>query len=177
MSDAHANPRALETALADAEKFDCGKYVLLGDVTGYGYDVKTTLKMVREKFDIVLMGNHDSACVGLEPAWEVMAVSNYDKGKFRTKFEKRFMTPATEPESVSFKLKDGSRYIVNVGSVGYPRNDLCCSYGIYDTEKKAVTIRRLPFDFKSYIMEMLARKINLPMWLCEILMAASGKSH
>ncbi len=255
MSDAHSNPRALETALADAEKFGCGKYVLLGDVTGYGYDVKATLKMVREKFDIVLMGNHDSACVGLEPAWEVLAVSNYDldraqreqltkeevawirdleyihvgkgfvmahgdftnpkawnyihstetaiqnfysrterlmfcghthhaavweatgKGKFQAKFEKRFMTPAIEPESVSFKLKDGSRYIINVGSVGYPRNDLCCSYCIYDTEKKAVTIRRLPFDFKNYIMEMLARKINLPAWLCEILMAASGKSH
>ena len=255
MSDAHANPRALETALADAAKAGCGKYALLGDITGYGYDVKSTLRIVRERFDIVLMGNHDSACVGLEPAWEVLAVSNYDldraqreqltkeevawirdleyihvgkgfvmahgdftnpkawnyihstetaiqnfysrterlmfcghthhaavweatgKGKFQAKFEKRFMTPAIEPESVSFKLKDGSRYIINVGSVGYPRNDLCCSYCIYDTEKKAVTIRRLPFDFKNYIMEMLARKINLPAWLCEILMAASGKSH
>lgn len=253
MSDAHANPRALTTALEDAAKFGCRKYVLLGDVTGYGYDVRTTLKTVREKFDIVLMGNHDSACVGLEPSWEVMAISNYDidraqreqlkeeeiawirereyihvgkgfvmahgdftnpkawnyihstetavqnffsrterlmfcghthhaavweataKGKFRGKFAKRFMTPATKAESVTFKLKDGSRYIVNVGSVGYPRNDLCCSYGIYDTEKGSVTIRRLPFDFKNYIMEMLARKIDLPLWLCDLLMAAVGK--
>ena len=33
MSDAHANPKALETALADARKAHCGKFILLGDVT------------------------------------------------------------------------------------------------------------------------------------------------
>ena len=27
--------------------------------------------------------------------------------------------------------RPASHYIVNVESVGYPRNDLCCSYGIY----------------------------------------------
>ena len=253
MSDVHANPRALETALGDAEKFGCEKYVLLGDITGYGYDVKTTLKAVRDRFDVVLMGNHDSACVGLEPSWEVMAISNYDidrvqreqlseeeiawvrdleyvragkevvfahgdftspkawnyihsvetavqnfftrkerlmfcghthraavweatnKGSFRGKFVKRFMKPATKAESVVFKLKEGSRYIVNVGSVGYPRNDLCSSYGIYDSDRGSITVRRLPFDFKNYIMEMIDRKIDLPLWLCELLMAAQGK--
>lgn len=36
MSDAHANPRALETALEDAAKSGCRKYALLGDITGYG---------------------------------------------------------------------------------------------------------------------------------------------
>ena len=67
MSDAHANPLALETALADARAARCGKFILLGDVTGYGYDPKRTLDIVRRNFDVVLMGNHDSACAGLEP--------------------------------------------------------------------------------------------------------------
>lgn len=253
MSDAHANPRALATALADARKRGCGRFLLLGDITGYGYDVKATLKVVREKFDIVLMGNHDSACVGLEPSWEVMAISNYDidraqreqltdeeigwirkrehvysekdaafvhgdftnpkawnyifttesavknffsrgerllfcghthhaavweatsKGEFGGKLVQRLAKPATKVESLTFKLKKGSRYVINVGSVGYPRNDLCCSYCIYDPGKASVTIRRLPFDFKNYIMEMLDHKIDLPLWLCEILLAAQGK--
>ena len=69
MSDAHANPRALTTALEDAAKFGCRKYALLGDITGYGYDVRTTLKTATEK------------------------------GEFRGKFAKRFMTPATKAES------------------------------------------------------------------------------
>ena len=63
MSDVHANPRALKVALEDARRLGCGKYVLLGDVTGYGYDVKTALSEVRKNFDVVLMGNHDSACI------------------------------------------------------------------------------------------------------------------
>ena len=250
MSDAHANPEALETALVDARKARCGKFILLGDVTGYGYDPKRTLELVRKNFDVVLMGNHDSACVGLEPEREVKANYNYDfdrmarklltkeerdwlrgreylhaekgfacthgdftrpqswnyifccedavrnffsrdeslmfcghthvaaiweqtaKGIFRPKLEKRFMRPAVRVESVTFRLNPASRYIVNVGSVGYPRNDLCCSYGIYDADAQRMTIRRMPFDFKSYVTEMLDRRLNLPGWLCQLLLAA-----
>lgn len=253
MSDVHANPRALETALEDAAKRGCTRFVLLGDMTGYGYDAKKVIEIVRKRFDVILMGNHDSACSGLEPAWEVMAISNYDvdrqqreqlspedidwlrgldyhkvekelafthgdftnpkswnyiistqeavqnffsreerlmfcghthhaaiweataKGKFAPKLEKRFLKPALKAESVTFKLKEGSRYIVNVGSVGYPRNDLCSTYGIYDEAKGRVTIRRLPFDFKSYIADMLANNVNFPLWLCELLLKAKGK--
>ena len=248
----HANPRGLKSALEDARRLGCGKYVFLGDVTGYGYDVKAALEVVRKNFDIVLMGNHDSACVGLEPAWEVMAIANYDidraqrealaedevawlkarpyvhaekgvafthgdftrppawnyilstaeavqnffsreervlfcghthhaavweqtgKGEFRAKFEKRFRTPATKAESVEVRMKQGSRYIVNVGSVGYPRTDLCASYAIYDTEAGRVTLRRLPFDFRDFIKRMLDGKMDLPQWLCSLLMAASA---
>ena len=32
-----------------------------------------------------------------------------------------------------------------------------------------VTIRRLPFDFKGYVTEMLAHEIDLPSWLCDLL--------
>ena len=39
MSDAHANPQVLETALADAHAQGCERFVFAGDVTGYGYDL------------------------------------------------------------------------------------------------------------------------------------------
>ena len=84
------------------------------------------------------------------------------------------MRPAVRAESISFKMNPESRYIVNVGSVGYPRNDLCCSYGIYDAATRRVTVRRLPFDFKSYIQAMLDRKIQLPVWLLRLLVAAQS---
>ena len=84
------------------------------------------------------------------------------------------MHPAVRAESISFKMNPTSRYIVNVGSVGYPRNDLCCSYGIYDAATRRVTVRRLPFDFKSYIQAMLDRKIQLPVWLLRLLVAAQS---
>ena len=82
--------------------------------------------------------------------------------------------PAASPETISFRLKDGVRYIVNVGSVGYPRNDLCCSYVIYESATRRVTIRRLPFDFGGYIKSMIAAKIELPPWIVEILTLAAG---
>ena len=249
MSDVHANPVALETALADARAVGCGKFIMLGDVTGYGYDPKRTLEIVRRNFDVVLMGNHDSACVGLEPELEVVMNSNYDfdrmareqlseeerewlrglgylheedgfvcthgdftqpnqwnyilfsdaasqnfharaeslmfcghthhaaiwerveGGLCRLKMEKRLRQPVAKAASISFKLNPTSRYIVNVGSVGYPRNDLCSAYGIFDAEAQRVAIRRLPFDFKSYITEMTDRNLKLPAWLCRLLLA------
>lgn len=251
MSDVHANPQALETALEDARAHGCKRFVHAGDVTGYGYDAKSALDMVRSNFDVVLMGNHDSACAGLESGWKVITNPNYDldraqrevlgrddldwirrlpydyrssfftvahgdftrpkswnyilstemaaqnffsrsetvmfcghthhamiweateRGTFRQKLSKRFERPAVRPESVSFRI-GSSRYIVNVGSVGYPRHDLCAAYAIYDSVAERVTIRRLPFDFKSYITEMRKREIALPMWLCDLLQRASN---
>ena len=46
-----------------------------------------------------------------------------------------------------FALEDGKRYIVNVGSVGSPRDgDLRACYVIYDEEKKSVWFHRVAFD-------------------------------
>ena len=255
MSDVHANPVALETALADARAAGCGRFILLGDITGYGYDPKRALDISRESFDVVLLGNHDSACVGLDPEWIVASNGNYDldrkargelsaediewlrgrgllheeagfagvhgdfvrprawnyvsscrdaaqsflarrealmfcghtheaavwerlaKGDIRSRLAARLGRPAAKAESISFVMNPARRYIVNVGSVGYPRHDLCATYVIFDPEERRVTLRRLPFDFRSYISEMIARGIDLPRWLCAILLAAQGEDR
>lgn len=57
---------------------------------------------------------------------------------------------ATDPQD--FTLEDGKRYIVNPGSVGYPREagGVCfSSYAIYDSDERTVVFRRLPFSVSS----------------------------
>ncbi len=253
MSDVHSNPVALETALGDAKSQGCEKFVLLGDITGYGYDAKKSLAVVRKNFDVVLMGNHDSACLGRETAFADQVNPNYDIDRAqhelltkkelewlgRRKYlkvvdgmafahgdfvspeswgyiiagrdalmsflarkenlmfcghthhlavwrkngaspaecisERRLAGVPESPESIVFRRRKGERYIVNVGSVGYPRNDLCSSYAICDPEEDEFTLRRLPFDFPNYISNMLCRRIDLPGWLYRILVIAGGK--
>jgi predicted phosphodiesterase len=51
-----------------------------------------------------------------------------------------------------FTLEDGKRYIVNPGSVGYPRTDgsICEStYILYDDAERTITFRRIPFTVRS----------------------------
>ena len=244
MSDAHSNPRALETALADAEGLGCERFVFLGDITGYGYDVRKALNLVRRRFQIVLKGNHDSACLGQEPPMVLELCRNYDidvaqgrtlseraskwlrsrpfvhsesgaaftHGDFvdpsqwgyimrsreaRESFlvrresllfcghthvaalweldedcnvrqDRLFRRPAFEPELKEVALVEGRRYIVNVGSVGYPRNDYCATYVIWDPEERRVSFRRLPFDFRNYVLDMVRNKVELPGWLVQL---------
>ena len=102
------------------------------------------------------------------------AVWEFENGSLRARLERRLFRPVEKAESVPLRLAEGRRYIVNVGSVGYPRVDLCSTYAIWDTERSRVVIRRLPFDFKGYIDEMVSRKIDLPFWLVDLLMSARG---
>lgn len=60
-----------------------------------------------------------------------------------------------------FTLEDGKRYIVNPGSVGYPResNGRCCSsYVLYDAAARTVTFRFLPFSVASVMQRGLSPK-------------------
>jgi len=244
MSDVHANPAALTAALADARRRGCMRYIMLGDVTGYGYDVRETMRLVRESFDVVLMGNHDSACLGLEPEMEVMCNRNYHvdlrqreqlsgddlewlrarpyfhvegdmafvHGDFtvpqswnyifypqdvavnlfsrtermlfcghthhaaawelsggpllRPRLLRHLSRPAVRADTRSFTLKSGSRYIVNVGSVGHPRADRCSVYVIYDSDADRLTFRRLPVDLEAYAAALDKAWIDKPRWLC-----------
>ena len=62
--------------------------------------------------------------------------------------------PSRTPHCVEpqdFVIEDGKRYLVNVGSVGSPRDgDARASYCLYDTDQRAVYWRRVPFDLDAY---------------------------
>lgn len=57
------------------------------------------------------------------------------------------------------------RFIVNVGSVGYPRNQPYSMYGIYDPDTHIFKPRLLPFDFDNYEAKMKSSGAEVPLWL------------
>lgn len=233
MSDIHANPWALEKALADAREQGAEKFICLGDVVGYGPDAVAAVELARSAFDVTVMGNHDAATTGLISAWnfrpeaqagvvrhtgeldaEALAWlrglpyvhreagfaaahgSLVNPGDFEyimreedafAAFEEMGGTPllfvghthlALGVERTGrrrLKVRDAdelslakkSACIVNVGSVGYPRNEPESVYALYDTSYGMVVWRRLPFDYQGYVEKMRAKKIELPRWLVE----------
>lgn len=64
-----------------------------------------------------------------------------------------------------FTFDPNARYIVNVGSVGYPRSTKESTYVLFDTETSKVHFRRLPFDFADYHRQLTECGISIPLWL------------
>ena len=60
-------------------------------------------------------------------------------------------------DSSILQLSHGSRYLINVGSIGQPRDGIAAaSYALLDTKKKTLSIRRIPYD-----IEQAQEKIRL----------------
>ncbi|MFC1658766.1 metallophosphoesterase family protein [Candidatus Omnitrophota bacterium] len=58
---------------------------------------------------------------------------------------------------VSLKLRQDYRYIINVGSVGQPRDgNNQASYCVFDSEKQEVAVKRIDYDIKSAQEKILA---------------------
>lgn len=76
---------------------------------------------------------------------------------------------ATGPQD--FTLEPGKRYIVNPGSVGYPREahgECYSSYVLYDSEEGSVRFRMLPFSVASVMQRGrggIRRRFGLPVWI------------
>jgi diadenosine tetraphosphatase ApaH/serine/threonine PP2A family protein phosphatase len=69
-------------------------------------------------------------------------------------------------EPMDFTLQPGKRYVVNVGSVGYPRSGACRSfYCIYDDQARAVFFRSLPFDLEGYRAKMGGKGLDEAPWV------------
>jgi diadenosine tetraphosphatase ApaH/serine/threonine PP2A family protein phosphatase len=72
----------------------------------------------------------------------------------------------TESGSISWgreteiAIRNDSRYIINVGSVGQPRDgDPRASYGIYDTDAMRVEIRRVAYDIRTTQSKILSAEL------------------
>lgn len=64
----------------------------------------------------------------------------------------------------NLQVDEAHRYIVNVGSVGQPRDrNPLSSYAIYDINNKTIEVRRVYYDVK--VTQQKMRKVNLPPFL------------
>jgi len=62
------------------------------------------------------------------------------------------------------KIAEGTRYFINVGSVGQPRDrDPCAAYAVYDLEAREVELRRVSYDIAATQAKIV--KAGLPEWL------------
>jgi len=60
------------------------------------------------------------------------------------------------------QVEPGVRYLVNVGSVGEPRDGSClASYVVYDPGRRSIELRRIPFDHAT--AEAKVRAAGLPL--------------
>jgi len=67
LSDIHANHEALRAVLAHARRKRWDKAIVLGDVVGYGANPNQAVDLVRGlKPLVVIRGNHDKVCSGVE---------------------------------------------------------------------------------------------------------------
>ncbi|MEM7144153.1 MAG: LamG-like jellyroll fold domain-containing protein [Verrucomicrobiota bacterium] len=109
----------------------------------FGYVTDT--EMARESFEatearLIFLGHTHEPMVYVEEAGEVHCHGPAD-----------------------FHTRAGQRYLVNVGSVGEPRDpdDLRASYVLYDSESGLVRFRRVEFDFDGYRVDLRREKLGI----------------
>ncbi|MFA6216347.1 MAG: metallophosphoesterase family protein [Candidatus Omnitrophota bacterium] len=146
-SDFHFNPYA-QKAISWTKK----------NISASGQDFLRSLKLTYQNKDLTLV--HGSlACPGdfkyisdpgmLESSFDLMEGNicflghTHEAGIFiQDSAGKR-----AYQKTGSRRIEKGSKYIVNVGSIGQPRDsDARASYGIYDTDTRQVTLKRVDYD-------------------------------
>ena len=181
LGDIHSNLEALQSVLADAESQGCSQYLCLGDVVGYGADPLACIQTIRSLGCPVIKGNHDeqaSATGSLADFSDAAASFTYQHTPVcfygHTHEPCLFQTGlVVKRGSLStIRLQHGLQYLINVGSVGQPRDlDWRAAYVIYEPETLSVTLRRVPYDIK--VAQEKIIKAGLPVELAERL--ALGK--
>jgi len=218
LSDIHSNLEALTSVLRHVKRKRFDRVVVLGDVVGYGADPNRTVEQVRRlKRMMIIRGNHDKVCSGLESgemfnrialesakwtqnkllsrhrSWlarlpkgpaqidELFSISHgtpmdedaYIFGEIEALNMFRFFeqpicffghshfpvifsldsealtTYVPRDAAFRLKLRKDTRYLINPGSIGQPRDgDQRASFGIYDSGKMTMAIHRVPYQYQ-----------------------------
>lgn len=210
ISDVHSNIEALSAVFSDLEQTGIERVICLGDIVGYGADPDDCLHLIKDKCEVVIRGNHDSAVSGSEEYssfnpeaeeaiyWTRNRISEEWKSYLETlpmifeengivyvhasphKPERWSYIVSREDALFEFRYFKGSaafighshlsgifchdgdtfdnevilneekRYIINVGSVGQPRDgNSNAAYAVYDDKLKSVNINRVAYDVES----------------------------
>ena len=72
--------------------------------------------------------------------------------------------PGHDPGGADVELERGRRYLINVGSVGQPRDrDPRAAYALWDVDDHRVAIRRVPYDLATARRKILAAGLPRPL--------------
>lgn len=234
LGDIHGNLSALEVVLAAMSREGIEQLISVGDIVGYGAAPRECIELVREAGAVVVMGNHDAACIdrldmvyfnpyAREAAlWTQSILSKEDRlwlaglplarhlehcsvahgTLYRPELFDYIQSPQDADPSldvmplrvcfvghthvpvtllrlkddplqrtayttdVDIVVADASRALVNVGSVGQPRDeDPRTAYAIYDSALEHVWIRRLEYDIEQEAHRI--RAAGLPAMLAD----------
>jgi len=69
ISDIHSNIHALEKVMEEIEKEGVNKIICCGDIVGYNAFPSECLRVVKEKVDASVLGNHDYATITGNTGW------------------------------------------------------------------------------------------------------------
>ena len=65
-SDIHGNLEALQAVLESMKALGVERRICLGDLVGYCANPNECVDIIRERSDLVILGNHDSVALGRE---------------------------------------------------------------------------------------------------------------
>jgi len=235
LSDIHSNVEALTAVLRRVQRKRFDRVIILGDVVGYGADPNLTVDKVRRlKRSIIIRGNHDKVCSGLENGemfnkvalesarwtedkllprhrkwlaslpkgpvrvgeWisishgtpldedayifgEIEALNMFNYFDTRVCFfghshfpvlfglDREALTthiPHTNGGTYRLKLREDSRYLINPGSIGQPRDgDRRASFGIFDDQRMTMTILRVSYPYERTQEKIRAAGLPAPL--------------
>ena len=233
LGDIHGNLAALETVLDCISRERIDQVISVGDVVGYGAAPRECIALVREAGAVVVMGNHDAACINRldmvyfnayarEAAlWTQQVLTDDDREWLgglpltqhldhcsvahgtlhrpelfdyiqspedagpsldvmprKVCFVGHTHVPVTlmrledDPTRTAYTtdgvvdLEEAHRALVNVGSVGQPRDeDARTGYAVYDSEEQRAWIKRVPYDIDREAFRI--RSAGLPSMLAD----------
>jgi predicted phosphodiesterase len=235
ISDIHGNIEALTAVCKDIESRGIDRIFCLGDIVGYGCNPLECIEVVKERCEVILMGNHDQVAAGdfeLEhynnaaktsamwtreqlddsatqflmnlpmehrigdilfvhsspwqpEEWHYIMTREDAKIAFNSFTEQLCFYGHTHMPMIFCDADDGNirqqighdifpddeaRYLVNIGSVGQPRDDdpRAC-YVSVNIEDKAIDLHRVEYDIVSAQRKMT--DFNFPEILIERLAA------
>lgn len=231
ISDIHGNLESLKAVIDDIATQNVDKIVCLGDIVGYCSNPEDCINLIKEKSNIVIIGNHDYAVQDITLGekfnhhakvalnWTIANLSNSsmeylrdlpymvieesvcfvhaspkepDTWRYITNMDEavsafdyfdsqvcfvghtHFPVIVTNQgellEKSVIKFQKNIRYLINVGSVGQPRdgNNRSC-YGIFDSKIKRFEMRRVKYNIA--LTQKKMRKAKLPDYLIERLSA------
>ncbi|MDE0960656.1 MAG: metallophosphoesterase family protein [Planctomycetota bacterium] len=229
ISDIHGNREALDAVFDLLDQQGVDRTLCLGDVVGYGPDPSACLKMVRDRCDVIVAGNHEHAVLDLLDLDYFNPIARQATLWTRTQLDEEQLEwirswPLVHHEAdfsmvhgsldqpdlfdyiqttwdahlsfqqlqtpvcfighshvpVTFLLSDVIRYntddvvelheglqaIVNVGSVGQPRDgNPAASVAIYQPEERRIERFRVEYDIEA--VQQKIRQSGLPEFLAD----------